>query len=952
MDFFQKNIQALRRQAPVTAAWVSNARPDSDLELWPRPGGRPDLRINQGTAQSFLLYGAQDPVALETEQARRLAENAPQLTVLFGLGPGYLVEALCGRLEKGHSVFVIEENPALVKLAFTASDLAASLESGQLTIIPFDLKSLEKLASDLSRFFRQGRAGLVVNEKAHCLFSEKFKTALDGFRRKVMGRVRLENALIENAQAVTENEIINLPLTVTSPDVSRLQGLMTGIPAVVVSAGPSLTSALPFLAAAAGRAVIVATAPVLRVLLAHDLRPDLVGILDFTPSNYDVLRDAYQTEDVPLVFLEATYPRVVREYQGPLISALHTKSPLRRWLGPQLGLRGHLDTGRNVGSFCLDLAVFMGADPIILVGQDLSFPERQSHSQGVVGRRELKASPNDEVWLESVSGGRVMSNPTFASYRDEFERAVARSGGTFINISPGGARIKGTVEASPSEVLATWLTEERNIAYRIGRALADPPESAPEVRSELGRLIEELKLVGQVASQALGLNLALREQLTGQGIPDDPEIVRLINSHVQFTTRVENYWRVFEPLQQCLTSSLAGLVEKPDSRDDWRGRAFQALEANQVLMEKARASVRGLIPLMRRAQKELEAFETGTGLEAVRIRSGLGRLDQAWETCRSELAQSGNDPLLLLEGIRILLKRERLDAAASLGRSLAQLEPDRPETAALMDEAESIPAQWIERAEEALGQGDWVTAQLMSRKVMAHRPENEAAHRIEQECRVLRREGLAEAEAKAALLFERRRLNQLTLAAEKAFHAGRTREVIDLLAAENLKPDNADHHQALTLKAAALADQGHKDKGLSLMRDMIGRRPEWAYIPAVFGPVLLKNGLIGPGTAMLEKAGVLDHRYGEMLFQAGCLRLKAGEFREALADFEIHLKAFPASYETMNKLAVCHLAGGSPGRAVEYFKKVLSIRPDNQTALVGLRQLSKAAADHRERAAG
>jgi tetratricopeptide (TPR) repeat protein len=86
----------------------------------------------------------------------------------------------------------------------------------------------------------------------------------------------------------------------------------------------------------------------------------------------------------------------------------------------------------------------------------------------------------------------------------------------------------------------------------------------------------------------------------------------------------------------------------------------------------------------------------------------------------------------------------------------------------------------------------------------------------------------------------------------------------------------------------------------------------------------------------LEKAGRLDKAYASLLYEAGSLCLGAGDYERAIENFERHLEADPASHETMNKLAVCHLAKGRPKAARHFFERALMIQPESEAARIGL----------------
>ncbi|PIU67624.1 MAG: hypothetical protein COS84_04395, partial [Armatimonadetes bacterium CG07_land_8_20_14_0_80_40_9] len=52
------------------------------------------------------------------------------------------------------------------------------------------------------------------------------------------------------------------------------------------------------------------------------------------------------------------------------------------WLERYLGKRGGLGGGFSVATVAFELAKLMGCEPVVLIGQDLSFPTGMTHAEG------------------------------------------------------------------------------------------------------------------------------------------------------------------------------------------------------------------------------------------------------------------------------------------------------------------------------------------------------------------------------------------------------------------------------------------------------------------------------------------------------------------------------------------------------------------------------------------
>ena len=104
----------------------------------------------------------------------------------------------------------------------------------------------------------------------------------------------------------------------------------------------------------------------------------------------------------------------------------------------------------------LDAAIRMGCDPIVFVGQDLSFSDGHSHAAGVEKRLKVERTP---CTVESVDGSRIPTSSVLLWFRRWIEDRIAREPGrTFINVSQTGARIKGTQEMPLEEAIKLCTT--------------------------------------------------------------------------------------------------------------------------------------------------------------------------------------------------------------------------------------------------------------------------------------------------------------------------------------------------------------------------------------------------------------------------------------------------------------------------------------------------------------
>ena len=769
MKLLEKNMAVLWALAPETARWINRSSPDPEWEFISSDEHGDNLILPGPGEGGCLLY---EPDQSDDNNLKPLGRPSAPTTVLVGLGLGKRLAGLLNRAQPGKRFLVVEENPALVKAALERNDFSSRLASGAVIFIPALGQALEKFGASMLKAVYSGESFLLVDEGCRRFFSEQFKQTVESWERSA-GMLDIKaRALSLGAAKQAANEMINLPLSLLSPDISNLKGALAGTPALVTSAGPSLEGALPLLARASGRTAVIAAAPVLRVLKAHGILPDLIGILDYGTSNYDVLLDAFAS-NVLLAFLEGTFPQVIKDYQGELISVLHDQGSTFAWLGPHLGRRDPRPSGTNVGSFCLNLAIYLGADPIILVGQDLSFPEPASHSEGVVGRKRMRAATGDPqvIMLPSVTGGLVGSNLTLASFLEEFNETIKKHAGLVINTSPGGARIAGTREMSLEEALEKYVGDGAYGKPVLKDFLKPTGVDYSAVTELIKKHAGELAAIARLAGQAEELARHASEVAPRVGSPSDDKWQKLVQAQMKATAGVEGYIKSFPPLKNYL-AGMSLNAQAPVKDKDWRKNAVEFFKARA---EKTSAYKQGAAALA----KALNQSGPGLagGLYAIEIEGkndplvpelmdaagkfkSLGRMGRALALYQKALELDPQNPDAAVAATETALSLERLDLARDIIDVFQADEKDKGRIGLVDQKIETLHKAWLEKAGERLEQGDLVTAVLLAEKKLNFRPDDPEALELFGDCRGMLEKRLNQARLRDRDYYRRKQSEQ------------------------------------------------------------------------------------------------------------------------------------------------------------------------------------------------
>jgi hypothetical protein len=176
-----------------------------------------------------------------------------------------------------------------------------------------------------------------------------------------------------------------------------------------------------------------------------------------------------------------------------------------KWIENICGARGELTHGGSVSTNAYDFAKRLGASPVILVGQDLSFTKGLAHVKGsyldeqihnktmrfnnaqMFNRRQLTYLP--KILLPGINSGKVHSTQKMIIFMNWFEK---RNDPELINATYDGVAMKGVRNVKQAEL--NLPVPDEDIWFRIQRLMNEKTDSGPADR--------KLKLKNRVSAMA------------------------------------------------------------------------------------------------------------------------------------------------------------------------------------------------------------------------------------------------------------------------------------------------------------------------------------------------------------------------------------------------------------------------------------------------------------------
>lgn len=247
--------------------------------------------------------------------------------------------------------------------------------------------------------------------------------------------------------------------------ISSLKGCLTGVPAIVAGAGPSLEEALPTLKEAASRALLIGSGTALSLFGKWGIEPHLSCVLDKRtfPKFVQSAKESFfcvQSRLNPEALAEIAGTKILAPEAGPL--------PWESWW---LGEKGEFEAGCTVGNFAAHVAAYLGCSPILCVGMDLCY------------RGEVKyAEKHEQEKFELIEVQNRKGEPVFTQ-RDWFMAArwhqalaLQYPDRRWISTAQEGLFLGDLVNVLSWNEAISLLGREVDAKERLSRAIQEAPE--------------------------------------------------------------------------------------------------------------------------------------------------------------------------------------------------------------------------------------------------------------------------------------------------------------------------------------------------------------------------------------------------------------------------------------------------------------------------------------------
>ncbi|WP_352404933.1 motility associated factor glycosyltransferase family protein [Sporanaerobacter acetigenes] len=388
--------------------------------------------------------------------------------IFYGVGLGYHIDAF---LEKYPNVnYYIYEPIPEVFYAYLSNKSLKELPSKNLMDMVVGLDEQE-IANYLGKFLDKNRGDVqIVELPIHKqIFPDEYKEFLELFKDMIKNkRSGIHTDYVFQKRWII-NSMKNFGDVCSTPNIiMEKKGQFKDKPAIIVAAGPSLNEEIENIRYVKenGLAYIFSVGSAINTLIYHDIYPDAATTYDPTINNQKVFAKVKEKEikDIPLIFGSSVGYETIEDYPGEkyhMITSQDTVSSYFLKTEESDRLDIVLDAS-SIAVVTLQLLYTLGFGPIILVGQNLAYREKEKISEGVYYSSEVtEQEMQNGMWVKDVYGNEVLTNEGFNRMRGQMELYIKGFPNLeVINTTKGGANIEGTTFIELEEVINKYLKEK------------------------------------------------------------------------------------------------------------------------------------------------------------------------------------------------------------------------------------------------------------------------------------------------------------------------------------------------------------------------------------------------------------------------------------------------------------------------------------------------------------
>ncbi len=615
LDAIKKNIKAY----PIDFLNLlknKNDNFDISLELIETKSKKYSAKVFKNGKSIFLhsAYNPEKEANALINEIKKETEKDLDLVFIFGIGAGYLINAF---KKLNINIAVIEPSIKFFNLLIDNFKLDKILEDNITFFIGGDdIEDIEKFISLTNtkkvKFFITRSYATLFNEEA-LFYQQKVLSIVD---KKIINI----NTISRFDKLWAYNIASNAAKISTHYGVNKFFDKYKNIPAIIVSAGPSLEKNIRKLKEIKNKALIIAVDTAMKPLFSHNISPHFIITIDPQKKNSKYFRNV-NFKDSVLIAESSVDKEAIDSFNGA-IYFINSIFPLAKYFMEELGDRGDITTGGSVSTAAYDFAIRIGANPIIMVGLDLSFPNYQTHIKGSYHEENFFTeiykldSYDSRIYKVLIAGNlkeekniyneKVWTDLRFDMYKNWYEEQCEKNNKIkFYNATEGGIIINGMENIKLEELIKKFNDIEINI-NKDDKNIERKNEILIKIKNGLIKIEGEISKIKPYVLNALELCEKINSELKRHRKVD-----KLLENLNEFDIKILNISKVNEflgiTMQKTIKAITEGFIFEDEKYDKSIVNSYKLYEAMKESIDFNRYIIkRALIKINKNIDEELE----------------------------------------------------------------------------------------------------------------------------------------------------------------------------------------------------------------------------------------------------------------------------------------------------------------------------------------------------------
>jgi len=645
MENLENNLEMLEKVNPTLTKRIKESVNIPKISKHKNEKGLSNFILHRNN-QDLLIYREDET----KENLDEVIKNYLQplygnVSIIVGMGAGHLVKRICEKKEKKHIILVVESEAFFIQESFRNYDFVKEIEDGELL---FACPGQEEIYGVVGLIDSHAVINnwIMLADPIAVKWPEKYSSLII-YVNDVINQLQCNvGTVIGAGRLLAENDIKTFAYCVRHRGIKELEGFYKDYPAILVNTGPSLQKNIHLLMDEKVRekVIIIAIAQTLRILLAYDIVPDFICTVDYGETNIEHFQNLWDC-NVPLLALNKTYSPILRKWKGAKFIVGSGLGEFPECISKIISEKGIVDQGGSVSHMAYGCAVLLGCNPIISIGQDLSFESDLSHNPNADASGKVRIEGDEILWdidapdsplkdktmslgnlfeVDGYFGAPVKTSTGLLSFITAFEKLFSfHKDKTMINSTEGGAHIKGAKRMLLKDALKKYAVKKINKS-KLNKLLtvADDQEGIlNRAISCLKNELQDFKDMVKYCQEGVFWNKKMLHHFNN----NKKKLLRDMQLNEEFSTKAQEIAKRNPTLNVAIyyasrqlharEYSLEAFRNKTVTKDEMQKQLVEnkedlkiRCERNKLILEAAEKHSKELIPMYEEALKLLKNF--------------------------------------------------------------------------------------------------------------------------------------------------------------------------------------------------------------------------------------------------------------------------------------------------------------------------------------------------------